>query len=98
MRTRLLSIISILVMTLLFSPAGNMKGQSVTTGLEVLINSQFAIPYVHGMTVGELALFLNVEGLLKNVEKCKLEVVKMKGWKRDMSFEQTGLPCGFPGT
>jgi uncharacterized protein YbbC (DUF1343 family) len=243
MRTRLLSIISILVMTLLFSPAGNMKGQSVTTGLEVLINSkfeilngkkvglitnptgvernlrsgidiifnapgvklsalyspehgirgeftageqvgsavdlstglpvyslygntrkptkemlkgidvlvydiqdigsrsytyistlglameaaaendipfvvldrpnplggkrmegpvtqpgftsfvsQFAIPYVHGMTVGELALFLNGEGLLKNGVKCKLEVVKMNGWKREMSFEETGLP------
>ncbi len=54
--------------------------------------SQFPIPYVHGMTVGELALFLNGEGLLKNGVKCKLEVIKMKGWKRNMSFEDTGLP------
>lgn len=54
--------------------------------------SQFAIPYIHGMTVGELAIFLNEEGLLKNKVKCKLEVVKMKGWKRNMYFGDTGLP------
>lgn len=54
--------------------------------------SQFPIPYIHGMTVGELARFLNGEGLLKNGVKCQLEVVKMKGWKRSMSFEDTGLP------
>jgi uncharacterized protein YbbC (DUF1343 family) len=44
------------------------------------------------MTVGELAIYLNEEGLLKNGVKCKLEVVKMKGWRREMSFENTGLP------
>jgi uncharacterized protein YbbC (DUF1343 family) len=54
--------------------------------------SQFAIPYIHGMTVGELARFLNGEMLLKNGIKCKLEVIKMEGWKRKMSFEETGLP------
>lgn len=54
--------------------------------------SQFPIPYIHGMTVGELAMFLNEEGLLKNGVKCKLSVVKMKGWKRRMNFEDTGLP------
>jgi len=54
--------------------------------------SQYPIPYVHGMTVGELAVFLNSEGLLKNGVKCKLEVVEMEGWKRNMLFEETGLP------
>ena len=54
--------------------------------------SQFPIPYIHGMTVGELAMFLNGEGLLKNGIKCRLEVVKMKGWNREMTFEMTGLP------
>src|SRR5665647_2475590 len=43
--------------------------------------SQFAIPYIHGMTVGELAIFLNEEGLLKDAVKCNLDVIKMKGWK-----------------
>jgi uncharacterized protein YbbC (DUF1343 family) len=54
--------------------------------------SQFAIPYVHGLTVGELATLLNEEGLLANKEKCKLTVVPMEDWTRDMYFEQTGLP------
>jgi uncharacterized protein YbbC (DUF1343 family) len=54
--------------------------------------SQFPIPYIHGMTVGELAMYLNEEGLLKNGVKCQLQVVKMNGWKREMSFEDTGLP------
>jgi uncharacterized protein YbbC (DUF1343 family) len=54
--------------------------------------SQYPIPYIHGMTVGELATFLNEEKLLKDGIKCKLEVVKMSGWKRNMSFEDTGLP------
>jgi uncharacterized protein YbbC (DUF1343 family) len=54
--------------------------------------SQYPIPYIHGMTVGELATFLNEEKLLKDGIKCKLEVVKMNGWKRNMSFEDTGLP------
>ncbi|MBK7630416.1 MAG: DUF1343 domain-containing protein [Ignavibacteriales bacterium] len=54
--------------------------------------SQFAIPYVHGLTVGELAMLLNEEGLLENKVKCKLQVVPMEGWARDMYFEKTGLP------
>jgi uncharacterized protein YbbC (DUF1343 family) len=54
--------------------------------------SQYPIPYIHGLTVGELATFLNEEKLLKDGIKCKLEVVKMNEWKRNMSFEDTGLP------
>ena len=54
--------------------------------------SQFAIPYLHGLTVGELAMLLNEEGLLENKVKCKLTVVPMEGWKREMYFEKTGLP------
>jgi len=54
--------------------------------------SQYPIPYIHGMTVGELAMFLNGEGLLGNGVKCDLKVIKMSGWKREMSFEDTGLP------
>lgn len=46
------------------------------------------IPYCHGMTVGELARFFNEEYGVH----CALTVVPMKGWKRSMSFSQTGLP------
>ncbi|MBE0539455.1 MAG: DUF1343 domain-containing protein [Ignavibacterium sp.] len=54
--------------------------------------SQFSIPYVHGLTVGELAKLLNEEGLLNNKVKCNLTVVPMEGWTREMYFEQTKLP------
>ncbi len=53
--------------------------------------SQFPIPYVHGFTVGELALFLNGEGLPEGGQKCRLSVIEMEGWSRDMLFEDTGL-------
>jgi uncharacterized protein YbbC (DUF1343 family) len=51
--------------------------------------SQYPITYIHGFTIGELALFLIGEGMLsKNPE---LIVIKMEGWDRDMLFEETGL-------
>jgi uncharacterized protein YbbC (DUF1343 family) len=52
--------------------------------------SQFRIPYIYGLTCGELACLLNSEGMLN--QSCKLTIVPMKGWKRKMTFEQTGLP------
>lgn len=54
--------------------------------------SQFAIPYIHGLTVGELAMFLNGEKMLAKGVKCDLHVVRMSGWSRKMYFEETGLP------
>jgi len=52
--------------------------------------SQFKIPYIYGLTPGELALLLNGERMLTNIP-CKLQVIKMKGWKRRMTYDQTGL-------
>ena len=51
--------------------------------------SQFKIPYIYGLTCGELAMLLNQEGMLEN--RCDLHVVAMEGWSRDMTFEETGL-------
>jgi uncharacterized protein YbbC (DUF1343 family) len=45
------------------------------------------VPYCHGMTIGELALFFNERYQVG----CRLKVVPMKGWKRSMSFADTGL-------
>lgn len=45
------------------------------------------IPYCHGMTIGELSNFFNQEYKIK----CDLKVITMKGWKREMSFQDTGL-------
>ena len=46
----------------------------------------------HGMTVGELALYFNSEFNLG----CRLEVLAMKGWKREMFYDDTGLPWIMP--
>lgn len=51
----------------------------------------YPIPQVYGMTVGELALFFNSEFNIN----CKLEIVPMDGWKRQMIFSETGL-CWIP--
>ena len=53
--------------------------------------SKYEIPYIYGLTCGELALMLNNEGLLSDGKKCNLQVVKMEGWKRDMTYNETGL-------
>lgn len=53
--------------------------------------SQFKIPYVYGLTCGELALMLNGERMLTDGAQCKLTVIKMKGWKRRMDYTTTGL-------
>ena len=53
--------------------------------------SQFKIPYLYGLTCGELALLLNGERMLQGGVQCQLQVVKMKGWKRKMDYTQTGL-------
>lgn len=45
------------------------------------------IPYCHGMTLGEIAQYFNE----KHAIKCQLRVIPMRGWKRWMSFEDTGL-------
>ncbi len=53
--------------------------------------SQFPVPYVHGLTIGEFARMLNGEKLLENGAQCELMVIPMKNWKRSMTFEDTGL-------
>jgi uncharacterized protein YbbC (DUF1343 family) len=48
----------------------------------------YPVPMRHGMTVGEMALFINKEFKIN----CDLIVVEMSGWKRDLWFDQTDLP------
>lgn len=51
----------------------------------------YPIPYVYGMTAGELAMMINEEGWLANGIRCKLSVVSMEGWTRSMWWDDTGL-------
>jgi uncharacterized protein YbbC (DUF1343 family) len=62
----------------------------------------YRIPYVYGLTVGELATMVNEEGMNRGQKgnekplKCKLKVIEMEGWRRDMLFTDTGLPWVMP--
>lgn len=58
--------------------------------------SQFPIPYIYGLTPGELARYLNEEGLIGKGDKVDLEVVPMEGYTRDMDFRSTGMPWVLP--
>ena len=64
--------------------------------------SQYRIPYIYGMTVGELAVMINEENMNRGQNgkqepaRCKLTVVPMEGWTRDMLYEDTGLPWVLP--
>jgi uncharacterized protein YbbC (DUF1343 family) len=51
--------------------------------------SRWNVPYVYGMTCGELAKMINGECWIKT--SCKLTVVPMEGWKRSMQWRDTGL-------
>src|SRR5437667_6717891 len=52
----------------------------------------YPLPARHGLTIGELAIYLNERHGLG----CDLAVVPMKGWRRAMDWESTGLPWVAP--
>ena len=78
-----------------------MEGCYVEQGYYSFV-SQFKIPYLYGLTVGELAVLLNEEGLVigekgdKEPFKCKLTVVPMEGWSRDLLYTDLDLPWVLP--
>lgn len=82
------------------NPLGGLKveGPGVEDSLISFVG-QYNIPYVYGLTPGELATLLNEEGMLRvegsdgrdSTVKCRLTVVKMEGWRRSMNFDATGL-------
>jgi uncharacterized protein YbbC (DUF1343 family) len=47
----------------------------------------FAMPVLHGMTIGELAAMFDAE----NHIRAKLTVIPMRGYRRDLWFDETGL-------
>jgi uncharacterized protein YbbC (DUF1343 family) len=64
-----------------------------------ILNSHFRsfvgpvpIAYCHGMTTGELAWMMNGRGWLAGKRACRLNVVKMKNYRRALEFPQMHLP------
>jgi uncharacterized protein YbbC (DUF1343 family) len=50
---------------------------------------RYPMPMRHGLTMAEVAHYFQA---CFPKTRCKLKVVTMKGWKRSMFFEETGLP------
>lgn len=72
------------------NPVGGLRieGPSVEPRWRSFV-SEFPIPYVHGLTVGELARMVNGRHWIST--QCDLTVVQMHGWRRGMTWEDTGL-------
>jgi uncharacterized protein YbbC (DUF1343 family) len=66
-----------------FQIEGSILGQGAVSFV-----GTFPMPVRHGLTLGELAALFNGERKID----AKLTVVPMKNWKRDVWFDQTGLP------
>lgn len=79
------------------NPLGGLKvdGPPLENALQSYVGS-FQVPYVHGLTIGELArMAVSKPGIL-NISDAQrrggtLKVVSMEGWNRYMSWPQTGL-------
>ena len=63
------------------------EGPMLENGFESFIGV-YPIPYIYGMTIGELALYFNSEFDIN----CDCHVVQMQNWQRSMIFKETGLP------
>jgi uncharacterized protein YbbC (DUF1343 family) len=66
------------------------EGNLLEPGLASFVGL-YPIPVRHGMTVGELAGMFNAQGWLAGGVKADLVVIGMKGWRRRMWHDQTGL-------
>lgn len=79
------------------NPLGGLivDGNTLDAGMDSFVGI-IPVSYIHGCTIGELANMINEEGwLTKNSDgerrKCKLSIIKMENWKREMQWEKTGL-------
>lgn len=74
------------------NPLGGEKieGNIVENGFQSFI-SQYPIPYVYGLTSGELAKLLVKEKIINTNNNFHLKIAGMKNWKRKMTWDDTGL-------
>src|SRR5205814_6243734 len=61
------------------------EGPLLEPGYESFVGGA-SIPLRHGLTLGELARFLNDEQQIR----APLKVIPMSGWRRDMLYDDTG--------
>lgn len=66
------------------------EGNVLDTALRSFVG-QVPVPYIHGMTLGELAKMAKGERWFNGASKLKLTVVPMTGWSRKMTWPDTKL-------
>jgi len=72
------------------------EGNLIRPGYESFVGL-YPVPMRHGLTLGEIALLVNRSlSARRGVPACDLTVVPMEGWRRRMSFRDTGLPWVLP--
>jgi uncharacterized protein YbbC (DUF1343 family) len=54
------------------------------------------VPVRHGMTLGELARMAVGERWIAHARRLSCTVLRMRGWRRDMEYRDTGLPWRNP--
>ena len=79
------------------NPLGGVKvdGPPMDPDLRSYVGT-FQMPYVHGLTIGEIARIAKLTAGWLDVTdevrtKGKLSIIPMKNWKRSMTWDQTGL-------
>lgn len=74
------------------NPLGGLRIEGPLVEQEALrsLVSQWDVPYVYGLTCGELARMINGRGWIKH--PCRLTVIPLEGWQRRMVWRDTGLP------
>jgi uncharacterized protein YbbC (DUF1343 family) len=76
---------------------GTARGPMMTPAYESGVGAK-EIVQAHGMTVGELARYFDGEFLPEEEggRVAQLDVVEVKGWRRDVPYAATGLPWVLP--
>jgi uncharacterized protein YbbC (DUF1343 family) len=69
----------------------DLEGSILEDGYESFVG-RYPMPIRHAMTIGELAFYFHKEFGLS----CRMEVIQMENWERQMFFEETGLPWILP--
>lgn len=79
------------------NPLGGNKVEGLCTDPDnISFVGYLPIPYIYGLTPGELAKMIVGEKMLKSEKQLKLTVIKMEGWDREMLFEDTAMPWVLP--
>ena len=67
------------------------EGNLIKPGFESFVGL-YPVPNRHGMTPGEIARYVQQQ----HGVHCELDIVPLRGWRRDMYFDDTGLPWVYP--